>query len=219
MKYKIVGDDMQTLLISLNKGDALYANPGHFIRKDKCIEMNAYAVGGAKGGLTRVLTGAGVSLAEFSANGNGEVALAGILPGKVLRFELGEGEEIVVEHSAYLASATGSMAIQTIPLGAAVFGGAGLFLQRHRGPEIVFAHVVGGAVETELNGDGEVQIEPGHLAAFQPSLDYDIKYVGSIRAAVLGGAGLFLATFKGRGKVVCHSTPRFAFIRTSGARR
>jgi uncharacterized protein (TIGR00266 family) len=219
MKYQIVGEDMQTLRVNLKKGDIFYANPGHFVRKDNDINMSARAVGGATGGLVRAFTGTGIFLAEFTANGEGEVALAGILPGKVLSFDLKEGEEILVEHNAYLASSTGNIDIQTVSLGAAFFGGAGLFLQRHKGPQSVFVHVIGGAVETDLNGTSEVQIEPGHLAAFDPSLNYDIKYVGNIRAAILGGAGLFFATFSGKGKVICHSTSRFALMAQSGGRR
>ncbi len=219
MKYTIVGEDMQTLRVVLNKGDTFYANPGHFVKKDDSINMSAGLVGGATGGLVRAFTGTGVFLAEFSANNNGEVALAGILPGKILSFELGKGEEILVEHFAYLASDTGNIEIQTVSLGAAFFGGAGLFLQKHKGPGKVFVHVIGGAIETDLDGKNAVQIEPGHLAAFQPSLQYDIKYVGNLKAAILGGAGLFFANFTGKGKIICHSTSRFAFMGSSGGGR
>ena len=219
MEYLIVGEDMQTLSVNLKKGETFYANPGHFVRKDNDINMSARAVGGATGGLVRAFTGTGIFLAEFTANDDGEVALAGILPGKVLQFDLKEGEEILVEHFAYLASTTGNIEIQTVSLGAAFFGGAGLFLQRHKGPQTIFIHVIGGAVETDLDGKLEVQIEPGHLAAFQPSLNYDIKYVGNLRAAVLGGAGLFFANFTGKGKIICHSTSRLAFMPQSGGRR
>ena len=219
MKYQIVGEDMQTLRVTLNKGDTFYANPGHFVMKDNDINMSARAVGGATGGLVRAFTGTGIFLAEFTANDKGEVALAGILPGKVLSFDLKEGEEILVEHNAYLASSSGDIDIQTVSLGAAFFGGAGLFLQRHKGPQSVFIHVIGGKVETDLDGTSAVQIEPGHLAAFNSSLNYDIKYVGNIRAAVLGGAGLFFANFTGKGKVICHSTSRFALMARSSSRR
>ncbi|MCL5420066.1 MAG: TIGR00266 family protein [Candidatus Marsarchaeota archaeon] len=219
MEYNIVGKDMQTLMVDLNKGDKFYANPGHFVKKDNSITMSARSVGGATGGLVRAFTGTGIFLAEFSADNDGQVSLAGILPGKVISFELGAGEEMLVEHFAYLASDTGNIEIQTVSLGAAFFGGAGLFLQRHKGPGKVFIHVIGGAIETNLDGNDEVQIEPGHLAAFQPSLQYDIKYVGNLRAAILGGAGLFFANFTGKGKVICHSTSRFAFMGSSGGRR
>lgn len=219
MKYTIMGEDMQTLAVNLKKGDTFYANPGHFVKKDNSITMSARSVGGATGGLVRAFTGTGIFLAEFSADNDGDVSLAGILPGKVIAFELKAGEEILVEHFAYLASDTGNVEIETVSLGAAFFGGAGLFLQKHKGPGKVFVHVIGGAIETDLDGKKEVQIEPGHLAAFQPSLEYDIKYVGNLRAAILGGAGLFFANFTGKGKIICHSTSRFAFMGSSGGGR
>ena len=219
MKYKIIGEDMQTLLVSLKKGDTFYANPGHFVKKDNSITMSARSVGGSTGGLIRAFTGTSIFLAEFSADGDGDVALSGTLPGKVVSFELEEGEEIIVEHFAYLASDTGNVEIQTVSPGAAFFGGAGLFLQRHKGPGNVFIHVLGGSIETDLDGSEEIQVEPGHIAAFQPSLQYDIKYVGNLRAAILGGAGIFFANFNGKGKVICHSTSRFAFSAASSGRR
>lgn len=219
MKYQVIGEDMQTLRVNMDKGEKFYANPGHFVRKDNAIGMSARSVGGAGGGLIRAFTGTGIFLAEFNAENSGEVALSGILPGKILSFELAEGEQILIEHFAYLASDTGNVELQTVSLGAAFFGGAGLFLQRHTGPGKVFAHVIGGAIETDLDGSSTVQIEPGHLAAFQPSLQYDIKYVGNLRAAILGGAGLFFANFSGKGKIFCHSTSRFAFMSQSGGGR
>lgn len=216
MQYKIIGEDMQTLDILLKKGDKFYANPGHFVSKDNSVDMSARAVGGATGGLIRAFTGTGIFLAEFSANDDGNVSLAGIFPGKIMSFNLKEGEELLVEHFAYLASDTGNVEIQTVSLGAAFFGGAGLFLQKHKGPGSVFIHVIGRAIENDLDGTSEMQIEPGHIAAFQPSLSYNIKYVGNIRAAILGGAGLFFANFSGKGTVYCHSTSRFALMAQSG---
>lgn len=219
MKYKIVGEDMQSLRINLSNGEQFFANPGHFVKKDNNVEMSARAVGGATGGLVRAFTGTGIFLAEFTASGTGEVILAGTLPGKIVEFDLEKDEEIYVEHYAYLASDTGNVEIKTVSLGAAFFGGAGLFLQKHTGPGHVFIHAIGGSIENDLDGSDEIQVEPGHIAAFDPSLTYDIKYVGNLRAAILGGAGLFFATFNGKGKVICHSTSRFALQAASGGRR
>lgn len=216
MKYEIVGGDMQTLRVRLSKGDKFYANPGHFITKEGSVEMNSRVASETLGGMSRAFAGTGVFLAEFSANADGEVALSGSLPGKIMAFELEHGEELVVEHFAYLASDVGSVDVETVSLGAAFFGGASLFLQKHKGPGRVFVHVVGGPVEVILDGKEGVQAEPSHIAAFQPSLVYNVKYVGHLKASVLGGAGLFFANFNGRGKLICHSASRFALVAGAG---
>ena len=43
--------------------------------------------------------------------------------------------------------------------------------------------------------------------ALQPSVSYDIEYVGKIKSALFGGEGLFFATLRGPGKVWLQSLP------------
>ena len=43
--------------------------------------------------------------------------------------------------------------------------------------------------------------------AFQPSVNYDIQYVGKIKSALFGGEGLFFATLRGPGRVWLQSLP------------
>ena len=47
----------------------------------------------------------------------------------------------------------------------------------------------------------------GALVAFQPSVSYDIRYVGKIKPALFGGEGLFFATLRGPGRVWLQSLP------------
>ena len=37
--------------------------------------------------------------------------------------------------------------------------------------------------------------------ALQPSVNYEIEYVGKIKSALFGGEGLFFATLRGPGKI------------------
>ena len=111
MEYKIIGEDMQTLHVKLNSGERFYANPGHIVKKDTSISVNGKSAGGGKAGLIRAVTGTGIFLAEFSAQNAGEVVLSGTLPGKIVSFDLKEGEEIIVEHFA----CPGSICISEVP--------------------------------------------------------------------------------------------------------
>jgi uncharacterized protein (AIM24 family) len=43
--------------------------------------------------------------------------------------------------------------------------------------------------------------------AFQPSVDFDVQFVGGIKTALFGGEGLFFATLRGPGKVWLQSLP------------
>ncbi len=48
-------------------------------------------------------------------------------------------------------------------------------------------------------------MQTGHLVAFEPTVNYDIQMVGSIKTAIFGGEGLFLATLTGPGRVILQS--------------
>ena len=45
-----------------------------------------------------------------------------------------------------------------------------------------------------------LRVDTGCIVAFQPSVNYDIQYVGKIKSALFGGEGLFFATLRGPGK-------------------
>ncbi len=44
-------------------------------------------------------------------------------------------------------------------------------------------------------------VDTGCLCALEPGVDYDIKFVGGFKNALLGGEGVFLARLEGPGKV------------------
>ncbi len=53
-----------------------------------------------------------------------------------------------------------------------------------------------------------MEVFRGHLVGFQPSVKYDIEYIGSIKTAVFGGAGLMLIKLNGPGKAILQSMTR-----------
>jgi uncharacterized protein (AIM24 family) len=50
-------------------------------------------------------------------------------------------------------------------------------------------------------------VDTGCIVGFQPSVEYDVKFVGGIKSALFGGEGLFFATLRGPGKVWLQSLP------------
>jgi len=60
--------------------------------------------------------------------------------------------------------------------------------------------------EKELKGE-TLRVDTGCLVGMQPSVDYDIEYVGKIKTALFGGEGLFFATLRGPGTVYLQSLP------------
>jgi uncharacterized protein (AIM24 family) len=61
---------------------------------------------------------------------------------------------------------------------------------------------------TRTLAPGEVlRIDTGCIVALQPTVAYDIEYVGKVKSALFGGEGLFLATLRGPGRVWLQSLP------------
>ena len=52
-----------------------------------------------------------------------------------------------------------------------------------------------------------MQVDPGHLAVFEPTVSYDITMVKGLRNIFLSGEGLFLAKMTGPGKIWLQSLP------------
>ena len=92
-------------------------------------------------------------------------------------------------------------------MGAGLFGGEGFILQRVTGPGWVFLEIDGEAVEYQLNPGEKMKVDTGHVAMFEPSVNFDIEMVKGFTNIVFGGEGLFLTTLKGPGKVWLQSMP------------
>ena len=91
-------------------------------------------------------------------------------------------------------------------LGAGFFGGEGFILQRLSGDGLAFIHAGGTMVRKELDNE-TLRLDTGCLVALQPSVNYDIQFVGGVKTALFGGEGLFFATLRGPGKVWLQSLP------------
>ncbi|MET0517401.1 MAG: AIM24 family protein, partial [Burkholderiaceae bacterium] len=59
----------------------------------------------------------------------------------------------------------------------------------------------------ELGPGQTLRVDTGCLVALQPSVSYDIQYVGKIKTALFGGEGLFLAKLTGPGELWLQSLP------------
>ena len=57
------------------------------------------------------------------------------------------------------------------------------------------------------SGRQTLRVDTGCLVAMQPSVNYDIQFVGKVKTALFGGEGLFFATLTGPGKVWLQSLP------------
>ena len=160
------------------------------------------------GAIKRKLMGESLFFTYFrAANTGGEVGFAGSYPGKIQVFDLAPGQTMMVQRDGFLfAQGSVSLDIAMVRrLGAGLLGGEGFILQKLTGPGSVFVHAGGDHVDFMLAPGEVLQVQTGHLVAFEPTVNYDVQLVGSIRTAIFGGEGLFLTTLTGPGRAILQS--------------
>jgi uncharacterized protein (TIGR00266 family) len=220
--YKIFGDDMQYVEVELDPGEATVAEAGGVMYMDDGIEMETVFGDGSRqaGGVMDALIGAGKRLLTGESlfmtvfyNRSGQkkrVAFGAPYPGKIIPIHLAEiGGELVTQKDSFLAAAKGvsiGIAFQR-KLGVGLFGGEGFIMQRLQGNGWAFVHA-GGTLQERTLAPGElVRVDTGCIVALQPSVSYEIEYVGKIKSALFGGEGLFFATLRGPGRIWLQSLP------------
>jgi uncharacterized protein (TIGR00266 family) len=213
--YRLEGDDFQAVVITLDPGEAVRAEPGAFMWMEDGIEMDTSTGGGLMSSLKRKLAGESFFVTTFE-NKDGarrEVGFAASYPGKIMPVDLARGS-ILCQRNAYLCSADGveiSVAF-TKRLGAGFFGGEGFILQRLTGDGLAFVHAGGHIIERELAPREQLRVDTGCIVGFEDTVDYDIKMIKGVTSMLFGGEGLFYAVLQGPGKIWVQTTPfsRFA---------
>ncbi len=220
--YKIYGDDMQFVEVELDPDEAAIAEAGGMMYMDDGIEMETLFGDGSQdtsglfgklvGAGKRILTGESLFMTVFANQGQGKrsVAFGAPYPGKIVPIRLSDvGGSLTAQKDAFLCAAKGvsiGIAFQK-KIGAGLFGGEGFVMQKLDGDGVVFLHAGGTLLERTLAAGESIRVDTGCIAAFQPSVNYDVKFVGGIKSALFGGEGLFFATLKGPGKVWIQSLP------------
>jgi uncharacterized protein (TIGR00266 family) len=213
IEYNIVGDNLQVARVKLKAGQEIFAEAGKMIYKSPNVfwetKMSGQSIGEKIwGAVKRKLMGESLFLTYFRTAGDeGEVGFAGNYPGRIQAFDLKAGQNLMVQRDGFLfAQSPAQLNIALVKkLGAGFFGGEGFILEKLAGPGVVFVHAGGDFIEWNLQAGQSIQVESGHIVAFDESVDYDIQFVGGIKTAIFGGEGLFLATLTGPGKVVVQS--------------
>jgi len=218
--YRIVGDDMQGVIITLDPGEAVFAEAGAMMYMEDGIEMATTLDPNAKGGgLFGKLMGAGkrlltgesffITLFGNAAAQRRDVAFAAPTPGRIFVADLKQWGELIAQKDGFLCAARGTdidIAF-TKRIGAGFFGGEGFILQRLRGDGLAFLAASGTLIERDLRAGEVLRVDTGCLVAMQASVDYHIEMVKGIKTAIFGGEGLFYVKLTGPGRVILQTLP------------
>lgn len=219
--YEIFGNEMQYVEVELDPGEAAIGEAGAMMYMQDGIQMDTvFGDGSQQGGFfdkvlgagKRLLTGEGLFTTIFHNEGRGKrrVAFAAPYPGKIIPVHLSAiGGTLICQKDSFLCAAKGvalGIAFQK-RLGVGLFGGEGFIMQKLEGDGLAFVHAGGTLKELVLAPGESLRVDTGCVVAFQPTVDFDIQYVGKVKSAIFGGEGLFFATLTGPGKVWLQSLP------------
>jgi uncharacterized protein (TIGR00266 family) len=210
MRYAISGTVLQSLEIELSQGEAMFTESGGMAWMTEGIDMNTNTRGGLMSGLGRALAGESLFMTTYTCTApQSSITFTPEAPGKVLPVQLGANQVIIAQKDSFMC-AQNSVQMEMHfrkRLGAGLFGGEGFILQKLTGPGMVFLEIPGEVKEYNLAAGQVLKVDPGHIAAFDPSVNYDITMMKGLKNIVFSGEGLFLATLRGPGRVWLQTMP------------
>ena len=216
MQDKILGTTMPVLEITLDPGEALFAESGELSWMTSSIVMSTstqFGGGGGIGGVfKRAMGGSSIFMTEYQAQGSaGMVAFATRLPGQIFPIDIAPqpGMTYLGHRHAFVCANHGvelAIAFQQ-RLGAGVFGGDGFRLQKISGTGKAWVELSGEIVTYDLQQGEMLRVHPGHVGLFQDTVQFNITTVPGIKNKIFGGDGIFLAQLVGPGRVWLQSLP------------
>lgn len=221
--WTVSGSDIQKLEVLLPPQGRVLSELGGMIFKDVAVEMRLIALKkspeGSRGRnillaparyfaslVTGLLSGESAWMAEFSNPSEQAKRVAFGAP-KVAKFvpvDLGPSRPALIAVRGAFAASLGDITLSTQRhkrLSTAVFGGAGLFMQRFEGQGTVFLHGSGNITERTLSAAESIDIDPGYLLAFEPQVTLNVRRPGKLLKRLFDGENLFFANLCGPGKV------------------
>lgn len=203
MNYKIVGNVVPSVEVSLSRGESMFTQSGGMFYQTEGIRMDTNTKGGLLKGIGRMFAGESMFMATYTATQDAKIAFASTVPGSIIPINVSEGR-FTIQKGAFLA-AESSVDLRTTfnkKLGTGFFGGEGFILQELSGKGIAFLEVDGDAIEMNLAPGEVVKIDTGNLVGFEDTVKYEVEMVKGFGNVLFGGEGLFLTKLTGPGQVV-----------------
>jgi uncharacterized protein (TIGR00266 family) len=213
MDHQIIGNpDRGSVSFTLAAGDSVIVEAGSMSFMTAGLTVAPRLVGGLLPAIQRkILGGESLFLSEYSAQTGGAVAIAPAFPGTILCKELqGDGDALLLAAGSFLASGPGVTLSTEYGGGRSWFSGTGPFILRATGSGPVFFNTYGAVVEREVTG--ALTVDTGHLVAWEPTLAYRIRGMGSLKKTLFSGEGLVMA-FSGSGRIFLQTRQMGGFVR------
>ncbi|CAI5481147.1 unnamed protein product [Closterium sp. Yama58-4] len=194
--FQILGGEAQIVQIILKPGERVRAEPGAMCYMSGNMSAETAM---EEGSVWRWLSGESFFTNTFLNQGPGEgyIGLATPTMAKIL------------PRDAYLCSLNDVTvtAEMTRRPRVGLFAMDGLFYQKLKGRGLAFISGGGSIVQKNLAAGEVVVVDAGSVLALTRSVDFDVRYVGSIKKALFGGEGICHAHLTGPGVVFLQSLP------------
>ena len=192
----------------MNPGDKIISEPGRFSWMSSKVNLQTSAMSAGAtsmfGVLGRAISGGGLFMNEYDASAEHSLlAFAAKVPGSIMEVQLKAGQTYMVHRHGFLCGTEGielGIGFQR-SLGAGIFGGDGLILQKLSGTATAWVELGGEIVTYDLAANQTIQVHPGHVGMFEGSVNFDVTLIPGLKNAFFGGDGLFIARLTGPGKV------------------
>ena len=203
MNYTIEGGSLPAVIISLNAGETIISEAGGRTWSRGPVVSESKAEGGIGKSIGRMFSGESLFMSKYTAQAPAEIAFSSSFPGRIVAREIGPGQSIICQKSAFLCASYGvELAVHfQKKLGAGLAGGEGFIMQRVTGPGIVFLEVDGYCQEYDLVQGEQLICDTGVLAIMDETCQMDIQMVKGVKNMLFGGEGIFDTVITGPGKV------------------
>lgn len=222
-EFQVVGNVDPFLLVSLQKGETIYAESNAMVTMDATLELKGKARGGLLSSLARrFASGESFFQQSIEANfGDGQILLSPELPGDIEILDVGMNQ-YRMNDGAFLAATDGvEIRMKSQGIGQAVFGGTGgFFIMETAGQGKLAISGFGALFALDVKAGTDTIVDNYHVVAWDIALRYDISLstsrsggglLSNIMGSMTSGEGI-VNRFSGNGKVYVCSRNRGGFL-------
>ncbi len=206
MEYKIIGQTVPAVEMTLRQGEVVYTQSGGMTYQTEGIQMKTNARGGVLKSLGRAFSGESIFMAHYSAETDGaKIAFSTTVPGSIVPVNMTDlPNGLIIQKGSFLCAenTVSTQVTFTKKFSSGLFGGEGFILQKATGSGLLFLEVDGDMITMNLQSGQTIKVDTGNVVAFESSVSYQIETVKGLGNIFLGGEGLFLTKLVGPGRVI-----------------
>lgn len=190
--------DFASLHVFLDEGEQVVTETGAMMGMSPGLKMETNMKGGLLGAAKRALGGESVFLNTYTATSTGQrLDVAPASPGDMEHIAL-NGNAVMVQRGSYCACTPGITVDSKWGGAKSFFAGEGLIMLRCHGQGDLWIGSYGAIHCQQV--DGTYVVDTTHIVAFDESLTYKVRSIGSLKSTLLSGEGR-VCEFQGTGRV------------------